>query len=210
MPQVDLQNGASTVRQAGSKAGDGFVSQFHGKYYTQAAKGNLFIGSQAVGGAVVPIVSNTTQQCGILNPASSGVNASLVKLTIGSVSTNSIMGNFVLGYITAGNGIIATGGKGVVAATLATPVNANLLGPSSKVLFMASAITTVAPSLLMTLGLSTLVLTAADATNPIYSASYDFDGSVVIPPGCGVFFAANVAILHVAQASFVWEEVPVE
>ncbi len=207
-PSVISFADGSVQKQLGGRQGDAIVSELHGKYYTQASRGNLFVGNQAAAGAVVPIYSNTTQQCGLLNPAGSGVNLVPVRLNIGYVSTTGAAGSFALGYITAGGGVIATGGKGVTAATTTTPVNCNLFGPPAKGIFMSAAITTVAPGLLMQLGINQLVTTAADATNVFFEGKYDFDGTLVVPQGGGIFFAGNIAVLITLAASIVWEEVP--
>ena len=215
MAQVQVQVGAPGPSFAdgaqpsllGGKQGEAVVSELHGKFYTQAVRGNLFVGSQAAAGAVVPIYSNTTQQCGIFNPGGSGVNVVPVRLNIGYVSTTGAAGSFCLGYITDGD-TIATGGKGITAATFADGINCNLKGPKSKAKFLASAVTTVAPGLLMQLGINQLVTTAADATNVFFEGKYDFDGSLVVPQGSAIFFAGNIAVLITLAASFVWEEVP--
>mgnify|MGYP001612894596 CR=1 FL=1 len=207
-PAVSSFADGSQPNLLGGKQGEAVVSELHGKFYTQAVRGNLFVGTQAAAGAVIPIYSNTTQQCGLLNPSGSGVNVVPVRLNIGYVSTTAAAGSFAIGYITAGGGLIATGGKGVTAATTATGINANLLGPNSKAIFMSAAITTVAPGLLMQIGVNQLVTTAADATNVYFDGKYAFDGTLIVPQGCGIFVAGNIALLQTVTCSVVWEEVP--
>ena len=193
----------------GGALGELATSRLHGDYYNLTSRGMVYSGNQGAAGAVIPIYSNTTQQCGILNPGTSGVNIVPIRINFGYVDTTGAAGSFALGYITTGDGIIATGGKGVTAATLSTPVPCKLGSTPAKGLFMASAITTVAPGLLMQLGLNQLVTTATDATTTPWVQSYDFNGSVVVPPGTGIFAAGNIAVLIKMAISIIWAEVPI-
>ena len=111
-------------------------------------------------------------------------------------------------YIFVTGGVLSGVGKGITAATFADGINANLKGPKSKAKFLASAVTTVAPGLLMQLGINQLVTTGADATNVYFEGKYDFDGTLVVPQGAAIFFAGNIAPLQTCAVSFVWEEVP--
>lgn len=181
----------------------------HGKNYTHSMSGNLYVGNQSAAGAIVPIYSNTTQQCGLLNPASSGVNLVPTQINFGYVDTTGAAGSFALGYITTGDGIIATGGKGVTAATLATPINLKLGGKPSKATFMSAGITTVAPGLLMQLGVNQLVTTAATASTTTFTTQYKFDDELILAPGTGIFVAGNIAVLIKMAISIVWKEVPI-
>jgi len=68
------------------------VSPLGGAHYLNNLNGNVFIGNQAAAGAVVPIYSNTTQQCGLFNPAGSGVNLVPIKINFGYVDTTGAAG----------------------------------------------------------------------------------------------------------------------
>ena len=205
---VKLQDGSQPNVLLGQSA-ELIQAPLHAEYYTQASRGNLFVGNQAAAGAVVPIYSSTTQQCGLLNPANSGVNIVPVRINFGYVDTTGAAGSFCLGYITDGQGIIATAGKGVTVATVTTPINLNLGGRPSKAIFMSSAITTVAPGLLMQLGVNQLVTTAATTSATTFESKYDFNGQVVMSPGTGIFVAGNIAVLVKMAISIIWEEVPI-
>lgn len=179
----------------------------YGKYYEQAKLGKLFWGNQAAAGTVLPIYSNTTQQCGLFNPSGSGVNLILVRLSITYVDTTGAAGGFVIGYKTGLASSIATGAVGgLTAATTTTPVCANLSGATGKGIFMSAAITTAAPAVLCNLGLNQLVLTATDATCPQWKTDFDFDGSVIVSPGTAIFVAGNIATLAKLCCSLGWIE----
>lgn len=193
----------------GGKSGEAIVSELHGKYYTQNVRGGLFIGNQASTGVAAPAVTSTTQQCGLFNPLGSGVNLSLVKLNMDYVSGTGLTAGFVLGYKTGCGASIATGSPGITAATTATPLSARLDGAASKAVFMSAGITTAAPALLMELGISQLVITAATTGATTFKTDYDFDGTVIVPPGSAIFVAGAVAsMVSVWGVTLIWEEVP--
>jgi hypothetical protein len=89
-------------------------------------------------------------------------------------------------------------------------VNLNLgSGVASVSKFAPATITTVAPTLLMTLGASVCMATTPTALNNFWQLGHDFDGSLIIAPGTIVFVANNVAGVATYDISLVWEEVPV-
>lgn len=213
--ELQVQVGSPSKQSTGTKpvvlgggSGELISAPLHGKNYTHSLSGNIYVGNQGAAGAVLPIYSNTTQQCGLLNPATSGVNLVPLQINFGYVDTTGAAGSFALGYITTGDGVIATGGKGVTVATLATPINLNLGGKASKAIFMASAITTVAPGLLMQLGVNQLVTTAATTSATTFETQYKFDDELIIPPGSGIFVAGNIAVLIKMAVSIIWKEIP--
>lgn len=182
-----------------------------GAYYKYNAQSKLFIGTQAAAGTVLPIYSNTTQQCGLFNPSGSGKHVIPVRLNITYVDTTGAAGGFCLGYNTGLAGTIATGATGgLVAATLATPVCANLSGTLPLAKFMSAAITCTAPGVLMQLGLNQTVLTAATTGSPQWGAWYKFDGEVVLSPGTAIYVAGNIATLSKFVCSISWVEIDAE
>jgi hypothetical protein len=184
------------------------VSLLHGKYFAQAVNNNIFIGNQAPAGAAPALWSATTQQCGVLNPASSNVNIVPIRLTATYVSGTGIVNGLCLGYNAgAGNGVDAAGT--VTAATFVTAIPSKLDGTAAKGKFMSAAITCIAPLRLMNLGLCTKLGAATD-TNPGISMSYEFDGTVVIPPNYAVYIGADITgITAVYSFTLIWAEVPV-
>lgn len=182
-----------------------------GDLYQINAQGRLYVGTQAAAGTVLPIFSNTTQQCGLFNPAGSNVNIVPVRLNMTYVDTTGAAGGFCLGYRTGLAGSIATGAVGgLTAATTVTPVALNLSGKLSKGIFMSAAITTTAPAVLMQLGINQTVLTAATTSSPQWLASYDFNGELVLTPGTAIFVAGNIATLAKFVCSISWAEVDAE
>jgi hypothetical protein len=193
------------------KQSEGIVTELHGKYYTQAYRGNVFVCGQAVAGVAVPLITATTQQCGIFNPIGSAVNVVPIRLHINYGSVTSIAGAFAMSYVTGCGGSYGTAQPVLTAvSTLGVPVNLSLTGQKSKVFFMAAGITTTAPGILMALGVNQLATTAAANTALAYfDGKYEFDGTLVIPPGTAVFFGGWVAFALQAAFSCIWEEVPI-
>src|SRR5437870_7298434 len=83
---VSATDGNNYVFLQGKQA-EAIVSELHGKYYTQAYRGNVFWGSTASAGVLVPIASTTGPTFGLWNPAGSGKNAAIVRYTAGWVAT---------------------------------------------------------------------------------------------------------------------------
>jgi len=208
LPNESVSDGDSKVILGKSK--ELIVSELHGKYYTSAYNGRIFVGNQAAAGAVLPIYSGTTQQCGIFNPLGSGVNAVPIQLNITYVDTTGAAGGLCLGYLKGCGGSIATGSAGITVATTVTPINLNLGGSGgSKILFMSAAITCAAPSMLMQLGINQMVLTAATTSLGQWEAQYKFDGYPIVYPGTAIFPAGNIATLIKVACTIIWEESPV-
>jgi hypothetical protein len=184
------------------------VTPLYGTHFMQTINGNTFIGNQLPAGAAPALWSATTQQCGILNAAGSGVFVVPIRVTATYVSGTGIVDGLCLSYV-PNAGPIATGSPAVTAATTIAPVSGRINGPASRVTFMSAGITTAAPTRLMNLGLQTEVgatLAAVAGT----TLRYDFDGSLAIPPGYAVFVAADITgITAVYSFTIIWAEIPV-
>lgn len=188
------------------KAAELIVAELHGKFYTQAYRGNLFIGSTAIGGVTVPAYNTTAQVFGLWNPAGNTKNAVLTSLDMGLVSGADILSNWTLSQSLNAGSAIATGG--ISAFTSAAPQGGNIgISGGNTVRFTASAATTLAATFLMTLGWS--FNTTTTTTNYAYTAHYEFDGKIIVPPNCAVWVTNNAASGAVADLTLIWEEAPV-
>ena len=117
---------------------------------------------------------------------------------------------FGISYVTGCGGSYGTAQPVITAVTsTVVPVNLSLTGQLSKVFFMASAITTLAPTLLMSIGVNQLATTATTATLGFFEGKYDFDGTLIVPPGCAIFFGGLAATSQKVQFQAVWEEIPI-
>lgn len=191
---------------------EGIVSELHGKYFTQAYNGNLFYVTTIAAGLAVPISSTTAPTVMLWNPTGSGKNASLVKFTAAYVSGTSVATPIGLVGTNNAGGNIATGAA--ITAFNQSVVGTNLFngvyggGNTSVMKSSANGTNTVTAGtwILTMLGESALV--AATAMNP-YLASYDFDGTFILPPGSAIWIAGTAASGALLSQTLLWEEVPV-
>src|SRR3990167_10452588 len=106
----------STPAQLGGKQGDGIVSQLHGKYYTQASRGNVYYAGTAVGGLAFTIFSNATSVALLLwNPSGSGYNLVPIKVNV-SPTTNAATAASGWGYAWINNARSAVATAAVASA----------------------------------------------------------------------------------------------
>lgn len=178
------------------------------EYYTDTKVGRVFVGTTAAAGVVLPIYTNTSQTFVLWNPLGSGKDIVPIRINYGYVDTTGAAANHVIGYQT-GVGSQAATGSPITAITLGTPVNLNLDDNTGSVAKFAPATATFAsaPSLLMTLGISQLVTTAATTSAVPWKQSYDFDGQLIVPPGVAIVAAGNIAQLSKWDVSLIWAEI---
>ena len=178
-----------------------------GKFYDQAKLGKVFFGSTTNAGIAIPAYNATAQVFGLWNPAGSGVNLVLGKISI-SVATlgTNIVSAIGLSYLLNTGAQIATGSP-ISAFTATTPFNARVgNGLTPKGRFTLTA-TTVAPAFLMSLPMAQSVSTTAP--NAEQAFSYDFDGMILIPPGVYIGLGGSAAPGSTYQASLSWAEADV-
>jgi hypothetical protein len=98
-PNQRMTDGQSLPSQLAGRQGDQYVSEIHGKYYTQSYRGKTFIAGTGIAGSVIPLappVSQAQTALSLWNPAGSGKMIELIRLSIGAVSaTTAVIGSFV-------------------------------------------------------------------------------------------------------------------
>lgn len=182
------------------------VSELHGKYYTQTARGNLFIGPIATASAI-PITSTTAPTMILWNPTGSGKNAILVRYTAGWAATTEAPGNIQLAFVTGVGANIATGAP-ITAFTTVTPFNGLLGSGTVSSMKFGSAATLTAATSFIPLGLSHLTTTGT-ATFGSFTYLVDFDGMIIVPPGVAIFDVASTATASTYSRGLAWVEAPV-
>jgi hypothetical protein len=197
----------SEVNTLHGKMGEMMISGLHGNLYTQTYNGNMFHGyatnanQQAV---TLPIYSTTSPTFILYNPKSSNINCVLVHYVAGWVSGTNVEGNIMLGVITNAPAAIATGSP-ITAFTGGTVLNGYLGGGSASRVRFGSA-TIVAATQFLPLGLSDMVLDTAKSTSITFL--YDFNGTIIVPPGVAVFSCASVASVALYNQRISWYEFP--
>lgn len=204
-PQASQSPGATPITRSG-QLGDVIVSELHGRYYEQGYRGNRFGGSmQAVlaTATIAGVSTSITGACAISNPTGSGVNVVLEKVGIGVIVAPAA--TLVYGLAT---GFSATALSGTL--TSLAP-KSKLIGSSATPrasLYCSAAITLpVAPTVDTVLGnLGTGAITVDRAQN----ATYELNGSIILPPGgFACFWTSAVLAASAHIMSWDWEEVPI-
>ena len=144
-PSATSYPDGATPPQLGGRQGDAIVSELHGKYYTQASRGNVFYASNAAAGEAFSIYSGTAY-AGLLlwNPPGSGKNLSMIRVNLGlNVQASTAMSTW--GYCWSTNNIELIIGVPVSAFTAVTATRGSAIcglgGKGSSVADVASAAT---------------------------------------------------------------------
>lgn len=213
-PSATSYPDGATPPQLGGKQGDGIVSELHGKYYTQASRGNLYYASNAAAGAAFSIYS-ATSFIGFMihNPVGSGKNLSLVRCSLGlNAQASTAMSTW--GYCWLANHLGFIIGTPVSAFALITATRGSAVcglgGQGSSVAQVATTATLSAAGVFGWNGRQAqFTPTNAAITVGMGTSCYeDFEGTMIVPPG--TLWTVTSAILTgwTACATVVWEEVP--
>lgn len=181
------------------------------QYYLDTFNGSVFIGSTAAAGVAAPASNATAITYAIWNPLGSGKNIVPLFTNVGWVSTTAAPSNLGLSFQTGMGSQVATGAA-VTAATLVAAQSAFLGAGYASIARFAPATLTLAAAAtyLMTFGMSQLTTTGATTGASGWTFSYQYQGSVIVPPGVGIFVtSANTAVTSVQDIVTVWAEVPV-
>ena len=195
------------------------VAELHGKYFQQAYRGNLFIGSTSTAGAVIVIASTLTGlSYTIWNPAGSGKLCVPIVTLIGYNATTGVLGSFV--WMATTNAGSTTGATFPMVSFTSpqTPISSNLgsnlfpavSGKVSQMKFGNQATTislTAGATVYRSTGITVTAHTAA-GDQALVTARDDWDGMCVIPPGNAIHLMGTTAVAVTAFVSTVWAEVP--
>lgn len=177
----------------------------HGKWYTAARRGNLFIASTALAGVTIPVDDTTAlaSTAGIVNPLGSGVNCELVAIGINNttvavaVKPNSIVFQ---------KNLSTTGG----APTSVTALTSHALPLSSgsavaKCVAHSAATFTNSAEMAPRLNFMGTLQTAVGEVK----GWYQFDGEIVFGPDTGMAIVNDVTAIAGQKITYVWAEWPV-
>lgn len=209
--QVSGADGAQLNMRSG-RQGDGIISQLHGRYYENVSRGNVFAlnltatTTGVAAGNINLAAAAASTQFAIWNPATSGVNLSLLFMYAGITSGTIVGGPLFHNYFGTTLPTIASVGTAPVNCLLG-----NTSGSASKFVASAAGTALTGGSALLILRPSTIGFSAGTYAALGGSVQYeDIQGSIVVKPGAGwvpCFAAAGTSVLSTWGA--VWEEVPV-
>lgn len=199
-----IPDGGTSTALAG-KQGEQIVTELHGKWYTQAYRGNVFIGSTALAGTVIPInAASLVSTFTLWNPLGSGKNLELISYDLGIAgTTTAVIGSIGLVFQAAVGAAIVI----PTSQTALTPINAVIgLGNAPVAKLLSAGTLTGTPSVLGSLGIS---FGTTGATPGPATAHYEFDGKMIVPPGVLITTVSTAAQTQAMQQQFIWAEVPV-
>lgn len=181
--------------------GEAIVSEFHGKYYEQNYRGNLYIASSPAAGAAIPAFSTAAQQFLVWNPPGSGVNCVPVRAIIGYVSAADAPGHLCIGH-----SLTVQAQPGTTTLASIFPAKIGAIGPGKVQVYTPGS-----PATVLTyhspLDLSFETAVAA-STNAPFKSAHEFDGTLICPPGGLFSIAGNIALTAVCAIALIYEEVP--
>ena len=186
--------------------GDNIVSELHGRYYETTYRSNSFLLSVSTAAAVTAFAGGAagTPMLAIFNPAGSGRNAVLNKVSIGNVVAASGAGtvSFALWF-----GTTAT----ITQATTVTPWNMGTqLQSGSVVTGFRNVALTSGSAASNAIALSSYYWATAAGVGLVSDGVSDIEGGVIIPPGSYCALGGSAALTSATWiGSMQWEEVPV-
>ncbi len=208
---ASLSDGLNLPNSLSGKAGEDVVSELHGKYYTQAYRGEMFYASQ-IAPVLSTIYSATTITGFQIWNTNTNKNIIPVKMIVGCNVIPSAPGT--LGLVIQKNvGFAAATGAQILTQTLVaglTPQNCNTgSGVSSNATIGTGGTITTAPTLSQYCGLAGLENVVLTISEPFMSLTVDFDGMFVWAPGTFVSLGTAIANTGSFTTTMFWYEAPV-
>ncbi len=188
--------------------GELVVAELNPKYYEQTMRGNHFVYSAAIGGAVLAAFTTSTAPF-IWNPMGSGKNLVITKVAVGLDATGTTAaGHVVYGYQ---SGLGSSFGTAAPVVSLTKVAGVNLLigaGIASAMYFAPTTVSlTSACTFLCSMGLGQAAATTS-ATSPFIAVD-EVDGRIIIPPGSAFSVAASGSIASTYTISIYGLELPI-
>jgi hypothetical protein len=189
----------STPTESQGGYGEQLMSELHGKWYT-AARGGLVFTAAATAAITLPVTSAAlvSKFC-LINPLGSNKVMELIDADFGSVSATEVVNSIQLVYQTTPGGV--TG----LASTTAGTILSSMLGsaaPASTSIGTYYTAATHTGTPVVYGGLWDVSATAAGVS----STHYEFDGKVLLYPGCIIDLVASTAALTSFVGQIRWAE----
>ncbi len=196
------------------RQGESLGSAIHPQFYQQASNGYVFSQAATPLGLAIPIYTATALAGGmpIWNPAGSGRNVVLICADFGWASGTADFA--AVGLMTRSSMGSALGTAAPFSAFAATTPKNGLIGAGVASVAQSSNSGTVTLTTLggvadWTRNLASINLEANTGTaHGTNTAHYEFNGSIIIPPGSACWFAATKASVALYATSVVWYEAP--
>ncbi|MDE3076382.1 MAG: hypothetical protein KGJ86_13250 [Chloroflexota bacterium] len=191
-PAVAADGATPPLRQG--KTGEVVVTELHGKYYEQAARGQLFHATVDTAGVALA-AAGTTAGFALYNPLGSGKNLEIVRVALAIVSGTYVVGGVMHGVNTVPQAAAVTGTALTSVAGMAGS-QATSVGKAFKTATLPVAQTALRP------------FVSKNTAAPFQILSEDVDGQIVLAPGTAwslFIFGADTTPLEVASVT--WGEI---
>lgn len=192
---------------------DALVSEVHGKWYTSAYRGNVYVGSTPGAGITVPGLLATAAKFVLYNPAGSGKNLELINFSIGIAgTTTAVIGSLQFSACAGVGTVVAipnTLTNGVITAMPLGSLSSaatGTAGSGNTVAKVYAAATIVAPFSFFNLGIS--FGTTGASPGPVTATQW-FDGAIVMAPGTLISLESSVIQTQPMHPTLIWAEYPV-
>jgi len=198
-----LSDGNTTQSFAQGKAGELLAAEIHGPYYTAAYRGAVQWVTTATAGTTIPVqAASLASTFTIWNPAGSGKNLELITYSAAFEAATMVVSDVSLYFqsnaTTPTNLTALTIRAGLLGAGLAS------IASAYSVATLVGAIT-IGPSLF---GPTTTQSVAGGSSGPALFR-YDFNGTILVPPGTIITTAGNAAQSQAAKQTLIWAEWPI-
>lgn len=192
--------------------GEVILSDINGYFYEQTMRGNMFVYTTALAGNAL-VAATTTNAPALWNPAGSGKNLVLVKITAGRTAKGTPLEGSIV-YLTLPNAGATVGtANQIVSLTAVAGVNCLLGGGNTSVMrFAPTTITTTGtPTLICTAGFAqTADNGATTVSGPRLETAIDYiNGGIIVPPGNTFQLGAAVSLSTTYTFSIFALELPV-
>jgi hypothetical protein len=193
--------------------GDQLVSQVHGQYGVMASRNGVFMAASTTAALAIPVLTTTSSSTFALNnPAGSGKNVELIRFTLNLLDTNAAPSTAnVIGFSFVNSSTNATSAITKIADPVTAGGHSALLGGPSPVASVCSAIT-FASALTIAANWGIPMFSFPASWVPTVGGSpipyfYEFNGSVLVPPGWAVTLVASTAwAANTVVPSLTWAE----
>ena len=204
---TSISAGLQAPARAG-QLGDTIVSELHGRYYETAYRRALFtagVSTLIATATTAPPTATITGAQVLYNPIGNTNNVVINKVSLGFALAN-LAG--VVGIATGFNGGSAI--SGTLTASTATAKNKFLGGSAPTAFSYASASITLPTAVTLDTILFTTGSAATTAIATIPPMVYDFEGSIVLPPGgYATVWSSFIIPASSLLSTFQWDEVPI-
>ena len=202
-PATEADQDGSFMPVSMDRQGGQRVSDTHGRWYSAAARGNLFVASTLIAGVTLPAPATTlASKAGMRNPLGSGVNVELVALGLTSVTIDVALKNFLMEFqINA----TSTGGAPTSITDLTSysmPLSSGTRTSAAKAYSAATMTNAAANPILIPFYQK---LETAVGGVPVY---FPFNGEIVFGPDTVMAITCTAALAAV-NVTYIWAEWPV-